>query len=170
MFNSSSDKGSNSARVPQPQGSGSGSKRGMFSVIGSDVFITGNIAASADLHVDGRVDGDVYCDSLMQGADSHIKGTVRAETARLAGAIEGGVCVRALTVERAARITGDVEYGTIAIENGASIDGRLKHISTDSAGHAATSAAPTAVGTGGVPPVPERHDDSISLVSNDTAA
>ncbi len=169
MFNSSSDKGTNSARVPQPQGSGSGGKRGMFSVIGPDVVITGNIAATADLHIDGRVDGDVNCGSLMQGADSHIKGTVRAETARLAGASEGGVCVRTLTVERGARITGDVEYGTIAIENGASIDGRLKHISADSAGPA-TSAAPTTVGTGGVPPVPERHDDRISLVSNDTAA
>ena len=138
----------------------------MFSVIGPDVTITGNIAATADLHIDGRVDGDVNCGSLVQGTDSRIKGSVRAETARLAGAIEGGVCVRNLTVERAARITGDVEYETIAIENGASIDGRLKHVAADSIGQAVSRAASST----SVPPVPERYDDRISLVPSSSAA
>ncbi len=113
-----------------------GQKRGMFSVIGPDVVITGNVVATADLHIDGRIDGDVSCGNLVQGNDSLIKGIVRAETARLAGTIDGSVAVRQLTVERAARITGDVEYETIAIENGASIDGRLKHI-TPGAAHIA---------------------------------
>lgn len=30
-----------------------------FSVIGADVVITGNISAKVDLHVDGRVEGDI---------------------------------------------------------------------------------------------------------------
>ena len=29
-----------------------------FSVFGSDVSIKGNVSAKADLHIDGRVDGD----------------------------------------------------------------------------------------------------------------
>jgi cytoskeletal protein CcmA (bactofilin family) len=103
------------------------------------MIITGNVAATADLHIDGRVDGDVTCGSLVQGPDSVIKGVVKAEIARLAGTIEGSVAVRQLTIERAARITGDVEYETIAIENGASIDGRLKHIAAD----AVRTVAPT---------------------------
>lgn len=107
-------------------------KRGMFSVIGPDMVITGNISATADLHIDGRVDGDVQCSNLVQGHDSRITGAVSAENARLAGAIEGSVSVRQLTIERAARIVGDVEYESIAIETGASIDGRLKHIAADS--------------------------------------
>jgi cytoskeletal protein CcmA (bactofilin family) len=102
-------------------------KRGVFSVIGPDVIITGNVAATADLHVDGRIDGDLNCGSLIQGTESQINGAVRAESARLAGSINGSVSVRQLTIERAARITGDVEYETVSIENGASIDGRLKH-------------------------------------------
>ncbi len=117
-------------------------KRGMFSVLGNDVTIVGNIHASADLHIDGKVEGDVRCGALVQGAESQIRGNVYAETARLAGTIEGAVSVRQLTVERAARITGDVEYETIAIENGAAIDGRLKHINA-SAGHAFGAPAST---------------------------
>ncbi len=93
--------------------------------------ITGNVTATADLHIDGRIDGDVNCGSIVQGTDSRINGSVKADAARLAGSIEGSVSVRQLTIERAARITGDVEYETIAIENGASIDGRLKHIAAD---------------------------------------
>lgn len=116
---------------PAPQPQANPQRRGMFSVIGADMVITGNVAATADLHIDGRVDGDVMCGSLVQGAESRIKGMVKAESARLGGTIEGSVSVRQLTIERAARITGDVEYETIAIENGASIDGRLKHIAAD---------------------------------------
>lgn len=103
----------------------------MFSVIGPDVVITGNIAATADLHIDGRVDGDISCGNLVQGNDSRINGALKAENARLGGTIEGSVSVRQLTIERAARITGDVEYESIAIETGASIDGRLKHVAAD---------------------------------------
>jgi cytoskeletal protein CcmA (bactofilin family) len=116
-----------------PASATAGGKRGMFSVIGPDVTITGNIAATADLHIDGRVQGDVQCGSLVQGTESVIHGSVHADTARLAGTIEGTVSVRQLTVERSARITGDVEYEGISIETGAAIDGRMRHLSADAA-------------------------------------
>ncbi len=114
---------------PAPPQQTGGARRGMFSVIGPDVIVTGNVSATADLHVDGRVEGDVNCGSLAQGAESQIFGSVTAETARLAGAIEGTVRVKQLTIERSAKITGDVEYENITIENGGHIDGRLKHMS-----------------------------------------
>ena len=115
--------------APPPQSSSSG-KRGMFSVLGPDVIVTGNVTATADLHIDGRVEGDVNCGTLAQGSESQIFGSVTAESARLAGAIEGTVRVKTLTIERSAKITGDVEYVNITIENGGHIDGRLKHMST----------------------------------------
>jgi cytoskeletal protein CcmA (bactofilin family) len=130
MFKGNRSRDDRPAMPPAPPQQASSSKRGMFSVIGPDMVITGNVTASADLHVDGRVEGDVNCGSLAQGTDSQIYGSVTAETARLAGAIEGSVRVKTLTVERSARITGDVEYENITIENGGHIDGRLKHMST----------------------------------------
>lgn len=114
-----------------PLAQSTGAKRGQFSVISADVVITGNIAASADLHIDGRVDGDVQCGTLIQGPDSRIAGAVIAESARLGGAIDGSVAVRQLTIERSARIVGDVHYETISIEIGASVDGHLKHNATE---------------------------------------
>jgi cytoskeletal protein CcmA (bactofilin family) len=106
-------------------------QRGMFSVIGTDVTVTGNITATADLHIDGRIDGDVTCAALVQGPDSRISGSVRADSARISGRIEGSVAGRQLTVERSAVIVGDVEYQEISVETGAQIDGRLKRAGAD---------------------------------------
>jgi cytoskeletal protein CcmA (bactofilin family) len=137
----------------------------MFSVIGPDMVVTGNIAASADLHVEGRIEGDLDCGSLVQGTESRINGAVRAEIARIAGTVTGSVSVRQLSIERTTRITGDVEYETIAIENGASIDGRLKHVAIDS-GSQTFDRTPASVA-----PVQEiRHEERTSLVSTGEAA
>ncbi len=143
MFNNNRgrDRDDRPAIPPAPPQNGNG-KRGMFSVIGPDVTVTGNVSATADLHIDGRIEGDVNCGSLAQGADSQIFGNVTAEAARLAGMIEGTVRVRHLTIERSAKIIGDVEYESITIENGGNIDGRLRHMST------AAPSGPRAVETG----------------------
>ena len=110
------------------------------SVIGQDITITGSVSATADLQIDGRIDGDVHCGGLTTGPEGRIKGNVIAQSARLSGTIEGGVTVRNLIVAAKARITGDVAYETIAIENGAHIDGRLKYTPAGVEPSAATSA------------------------------
>ncbi len=148
--------------APTTPSQSSGGKRGMFSVIGPDMVITGNVTATADLHIDGRIEGDIQCGNFVQGNDSHIKGAVRAESARLGGAIEGSVSVRQLTIERAARITGDVEYESIAIETGASIDGRLKHVSADAGKNPFDRAAPVAVAA-------KPREEVMSIVDNAAA-
>ena len=50
-----------------------------FSVLGADVAIKGNVEASADLHVDGVVEGDISCTSLVQGESSRIEGAITAD-------------------------------------------------------------------------------------------
>lgn len=122
MFNG--NKGRNERPATATTGNGRG--RGMFSVIGPDMAVTGDVRATADLHIDGGIEGDVHCANLVQGAESRIVGGVTAETARIAGTIEGSVRVKHLTVERSAKIVGDVEYQDITIENGGHVDGRLK--------------------------------------------
>lgn len=106
-------------------------RRGSFSILGGDVTVTGNLAA-ADLHLDGRIDGDVTCGALVLGAEGRIAGSVTADSARIAGAIEGAVSARELTVERTARIIGDISYEAITIEPGAKVDGQLRRTSRES--------------------------------------
>ncbi|WP_114521164.1 polymer-forming cytoskeletal protein [Altererythrobacter sp. ZODW24] len=96
-----------------------------FSVIGSDVTITGNISASADLHVDGRIEGDISCTSLVQGEGSEILGAISAESARLSGRVVGSTTARDLVVLKTAHVEGDVNYDALTIEQGAAVEGRF---------------------------------------------
>ncbi len=100
-------------------------KSSTFSVIGGDVVIHGNITASTELHVDGRIDGDIGCASLVQGEASMIEGAVTAETARLAGALNGSITARELVILKTARIQGDVHYEALTIEQGAVVEGKF---------------------------------------------
>ena len=36
-----------------------------FSVLGADLSIKGDLSAQADLHIDGKIEGDVDCTSLV---------------------------------------------------------------------------------------------------------
>jgi len=101
---------------------GSGST---FSVIGADVVIKGNVSATADLHIDGMIEGDIKCASLVQGESSTISGGVVAESARIAGKVTGSITARDLVILKSARIEGDAHYDSLTIEQGAEVDGRF---------------------------------------------
>lgn len=96
-----------------------------FSVLGADTAIKGNVMASADLHLDGRVEGDVSCSALVQGETGEIVGAVKSESARLAGIVRGSISARELVILKTARIHGDVHYDALTIEQGAQVDGRF---------------------------------------------
>ena len=96
-----------------------------FSVIGPDVSIKGDISATVDLHVDGNVEGDIACTSIVQGEGGVVTGAIEAETARLAGHVIGSITARDLVVLQSAKIEGDVHYDTLTIEQGADVEGRF---------------------------------------------
>ncbi|HEX4873370.1 MAG: polymer-forming cytoskeletal protein [Sphingorhabdus sp.] len=98
-----------------------------FSVIASDVEITGNLSAKVDLHIDGKIHGDVMCGSLVQGEGSVIVGKVVAETARLSGKVDGSIEAGELVIEASARISGDVLYQSLTIAPGGMVEGKFKH-------------------------------------------
>ena len=116
---------------PPPAGAparmATGARHTTFSILGSDVVVTGNVSASVDLHVDGKIEGDLKCANLVQGEASEIKGAVAAETAKIAGLVDGSIEAKTLIVHASARITGDVFYENITIENGGKVEGKLSH-------------------------------------------
>ncbi len=113
-----------SAPAPRLQ-QGKSMANSTFSVFGADIRIKGDVHASADLHIDGTVEGDVTCTSLVQGESGEIIGAVKAESARLSGTVRGTISVRELVVLKSARIQGDVHYDALTIEQGAQVDGRF---------------------------------------------
>jgi cytoskeletal protein CcmA (bactofilin family) len=96
-----------------------------FSVLGPDIAVNGDLTAKMDLHLDGRVTGDISCAALVQGETSEVTGTVVAESARVAGKVKGSISAGVLVILKSARIEGDVSYGTLTIEEGAQVDGKF---------------------------------------------
>ena len=96
-----------------------------FSVLGPDIAIDGDLTAKVDLHLDGRIKGDIRCAALIQGETSEVTGTVVAESARVAGTIKGSISAGVLVILKTARIEGDVAYDSLTIEEGAQVDGKF---------------------------------------------
>ncbi len=99
---------------------------GGLSFIGAEIVVSGNISGNGDLHLDGAIEGDLSCNTLILGPGGRVQGNIQAATATLAGTVQGAVDARSLTVEKSARIAGDLTYENLSIENGAQVDGRLK--------------------------------------------
>lgn len=121
-----------STPASQPRNRERDSMSHTFSMIASDVEIVGNVAAKVDLHIDGKVQGDVACSSLVQGESSMISGKVTAQTARLSGRVDGSIEVGDLVIEASARIKGDVCYENLTIAPGGQVEGKFKHKSAGS--------------------------------------
>ena len=102
-----------------------GGKGATLSFIGPDVIVSGDVTGTSQLHIDGRVDGNVNCETLVQGNGGTIAGHIVADAAHLAGLVDGTVKARMVTLEPTARVTGDVTYETLSIAAGAAIEGRL---------------------------------------------
>lgn len=96
-----------------------------MSVIGADIVITGNIEASVDLHIEGRVVGDVRCATLILGDNSAVNGRIYAARVKVSGSVDGAIETKDLAVEGSARVTGDITYERLRVANGAVVEGKM---------------------------------------------
>lgn len=111
------------------------------SIIGSDVTITGNISTGGELQLDGAIDGDLVCGSLVMGEEGSVRGTIKSDTVVIRGAVKGEVRARSVRLESSAIIEGDVYHETLAVEAGARLTGQFCYTS---ASQAAANTAPKA--------------------------
>lgn len=96
------------------------------SVISADMNIMGNIISDGVLDINGRIDGNVKCDSATIRDQGLIKGDVIADTVQVYGKIEGLVKARHVVLYATSHVTGIIMHESLSIEDGAFIDGKLK--------------------------------------------
>ena len=75
--------------------------------------LTADEPVSVDLHLEGRVIGDVSCATLILGEKASIRGSVHADRVKASGLIEGSVETNDLSVEPTARLVGDVDFENV---------------------------------------------------------
>jgi cytoskeletal protein CcmA (bactofilin family) len=94
------------------------------STIGSELLITGTVTSSGKIHVDGHVQGDIQCASLLLGENSQLKGSAVAEEVVVRGRLIGSVRAIRLMLQTTSHVEGDLFYQSLAIEQGAYFDGK----------------------------------------------
>lgn len=96
-----------------------------LSVIGPDVRIVGDIITQGEMQIDGQVDGDITCQTLVVGEGARISGAVTAESVRVHGHLSGQVVATSVMIARSAEVVGDITHETMEIEAGGHVEGHM---------------------------------------------
>jgi cytoskeletal protein CcmA (bactofilin family) len=96
------------------------------SIIGDDLTIRGNITSKGEIQVDGEIEGDVRCGSLLLGDKSKVMGGVAAEDVVVRGHIVGSITGLRITLQGQCHVEGDILCQTLAIEQGAYFEGKSR--------------------------------------------
>ena len=96
--------------------------------IGEGTIFKGNIEATGNLRIDGRVEGDIDCKAkLVLGVKSFVLGNVRAQSTEVEGTVEGTLTVSGvLALKPSAQIHGDIHTEKLIIEQGATFNGKCQ--------------------------------------------
>ena len=96
------------------------------SIIGTDLTVTGNVISKGEVQVDGVIQGDIHCKSLIVGEKAQITGGIVAEDVVVRGRVNGSIRGIRVTLQSNAKVDGDVFHKSIAIEQGAYFEGKSR--------------------------------------------
>jgi cytoskeletal protein CcmA (bactofilin family) len=93
-------------------------------VIAKGLKIVGSVTAEGLVEVNGQIDGELHCTSLIISREAHVTGTVAAERVVVDGKVEGPIQGGDVILKSQAHVVGDVHHQSLAIERGAYFEGR----------------------------------------------
>jgi cytoskeletal protein CcmA (bactofilin family) len=109
------------------------------SLIGADTTVSGDIAFSGGLRIDGKVVGKVTTadnkpGTLVISEHARVDGEVRVSHVVVNGAVSGPLTANVyLELQAKARVNGDVAYRTLEMHVGAVVQGKLMHSEPETA-------------------------------------
>ena len=96
------------------------------SVIGRDLIITGNLVSKGEVRVEGTIQGDVHCNSLVVGDSAHVNGGITAQEVLVRGKVTGSIRAMTISLASSSHMEGDVLHKALAIEQGAFFEGKSR--------------------------------------------
>jgi cytoskeletal protein CcmA (bactofilin family) len=102
-------------------------------IIAAGVRVTGNIQSDGDVHVDGRVDGDIEARSLTIGEHGHVVGHIDVDDVFVQGIVNGAIRAGRVRLTRTSRVIADITHDVLVIDEGASFEGHCRRVPVDPA-------------------------------------
>ena len=97
-----------------------------ISTISEDLTITGNVESKGELHLNGRVQGDVRCVALVMGENAQLEGNVLAEDVMILGQLIGSVRALKVMLQSTAHVEGNLVHKSLAVEHGTHFEGESR--------------------------------------------
>ncbi|MEM7619924.1 MAG: polymer-forming cytoskeletal protein [Pseudomonadota bacterium] len=95
-------------------------------IISSDLTIIGNVVSKGQVTLDGTIQGDMHCASLVVGENGEIDGGIIANEVVVHGRVTGAIRGDRVMLQKTAHVEGDIFHQEIGIEMGTVFDGTLK--------------------------------------------
>lgn len=97
-------------------------------IIAEGLKIVGSVTAEGLVEVNGQIEGDLYCTSLVVSPKAFIAGGIQAERVVVDGRVEGPINGGEVVLKSRAYVVGDIQHESLAIESGAYFDGRSMRV------------------------------------------
>lgn len=97
-------------------------------VLASGIEIIGSIRFQSDMHIDGKIDGEIHSDSgkVTIGEMADIKGNIHAGEVHVYGRVDGNVRSERCHLSTHASVHGDITTSELSMEKGAKLSGRAE--------------------------------------------
>jgi cytoskeletal protein CcmA (bactofilin family) len=82
------------------------------------------VTAEGLVEVNGQVEGELHCTSLVISRMAQVTGTIQAERVVVDGRVEGPIQGGDVVLKSQAQVVGDIYHRSLSIERGAFFDGR----------------------------------------------
>ncbi len=112
------------------RGNGQGSS---LSILAADCRLTGDITSDGEVHIDGRLDGDMSCKTLTVGETGVVTGKISADMVRIFGSVNGQVKAHSVELGATARVVGDITHASLKVDAGAYVQGVFTRLPADTA-------------------------------------
>lgn len=109
-------------------------ERGVPSVIGPELQITGNLVSRGEVQIDGEIHGDIHGSHILVGERAQITGGIVADEVVVRGHVMGSVRGKRVLLQSSSHVEGDIYHLTLAIEQGAYFEGKSRRTEDPTAG------------------------------------
>ena len=103
------------------------------SIISEGSEFKGNVKTSAEIQIDGVLNGNVKAKQIVVGINGNVRGNLTASFSRILGKVEGEIRAETLEIVKTATVKWNVFKKTISIESGSKITGNINELENGTA-------------------------------------
>ena len=96
--------------------------------LGSDVEIKGSLKFSGELTFDGKIDGEIQTDGVLNLGDSAtVNGNINAQSVVVRGKVNGNIVAKEkIEIKTKAELFGDIRAAKLSVEEGVTFVGKTE--------------------------------------------